>query len=367
MNRSFITAALLAVAAAAWIASGQLGGSESLTAAQKPAVDLSAGEQVAKVRVRIQAAVPRVTETLLRGRTEAVRSVDIKAEVHGRIIELTIERGSRVAAGDVVARLAPEDRPAKLAQARALRTQRRLEYEAAQKLAQKGFRAETQLAGAKAELEAAEAAVTLAEIDLSNTVIEAPFDGIIDERQAEMGEFIDVGDRIARIVDLDPILVVAHVNERDLQLLEVGQQGTARLATGETVEGRLRYVSSVADPTTRTFRVELEVANPTAAVADGMTAELRLPQPEVMAHHVSPAILSLTDDGVVGVKLLDADDTVIFEPVRILDSDATGVWLAGLPDEVMLITVGQEFVREGQRVQPVDETTLKPPARDLSS
>ena len=129
----------------------------------------------------------------------------------------------------------------------------------------------------------------------------------------------------------------------------------------------MRFISTVADPTTRTFRVELEVANADLMVADGVTAELRLPQTSVPAHHVSPAILALTDEGVVGVKVLGPGDKVAFKPVRILDSDETGVWLADLPEDVILITVGQEFVQDGQVVVPIDETTLQPLVRDLSS
>jgi multidrug efflux system membrane fusion protein len=367
MNRSIFIAILLATAATLWIVSGQFGSNENPIAAQKTPVDLSAADRLPQVRVRHQRAEPRMTQTLLRGRTEAVRMIDIKAETHGRVIELAIERGDRVERGQVLARLAAEDRPAKLAQAKALKEQRRIEYEAAKKLSQKGFRAETQLAASRAELEAAEAAVTVAEVALENTVIHAPFDGIIDSRQAEMGEFIEVGDHIARIVDLDPILIVAQVNERELGTLELGQRGSARLATGAAVDGRLRFISTVADPTTRTFRVELEVANADLMVADGLTAELRLPQTSVPAHHVSPAILALTDEGVVGVKVLGPGDKVAFKPVRILDSDETGVWLADLPEDVILITVGQEFVQDGQVVVPIDETTLQPLVRDLSS
>lgn len=367
MNRSLFIAMLLAAGATLWVASGHLGNKENSIAAQKTPVDLSAADQLPQVRVRQQSAEPRMTQTLLRGRTEAVRMVDIKAETHGRIIELAIERGDRVEQGEILARLAVEDRNAKLAQANALKEQRRIEYEAAKKLSKKGFRAETQLAASRAELEAAEAAVTVAEVALDNIVIRAPFDGIIDTRQAEMGEFIEVGDHIARIVDLDPILVVAQVNERELGALRLEQAGSVRLATGATVDGRLRFISTVADPTTRTFRVELEVANPDLTVADGVTAELRLPQAAVPAHHASPAILALTDEGVLGVKVLGPDDKVAFKPVYILDSDETGVWLAGLPEEIILITVGQEFVQDGQVVIPIDETTLQPLVRDLSS
>src|SRR3546814_14596689 len=93
--------------------------------------------------------------------------------------------------------------------------------------------------------------------------------------------FVDRGDTIARLVDLDPMLIVTQVNERDVQSLTVGAPGKARLIGGLTVEGRIRHISSVADEATRTFRVELEVPNPDRRIANGMTAEITLPHIQI--------------------------------------------------------------------------------------
>ena len=361
MKKSYIIAAALAVGAAAWVVSGQLEGDRKAEA-QKPPAQLSMAKRVPTVRVRSQSAEQRLTEITLRGRTEALQSVDIRAETYGRIVELTIERGARLKEGDLIARLSPEGRPAALREAKALREQRRIEFTAAQKLSEKGFRAETQLAEAEAALEAADAAVRRAEVELENTEIVAPFDGIADDRMIDRGDFVELGDGIARIVDLDPILVVAQVNELDVGRIERGAVGNARLITGVEVAGQVRFVGSMADPQTRTFRVELEVPNPDGAIPDGVSAEVRLPVGEVRAHRVSPAILSLTDAGEVGVKTINADNTVRFRPVEIVDNTLDGVWLTGLPETVTFITVGQEFVTDGQEVRPVPEQAEQAPA-----
>ncbi len=359
MKRSYIISLLLAVAAVAWVASGQLNGAEEQVA-KKPPADLSVANTPARVRVRTQEAVARSTNTLLRGDTQAERAVDIKSEARGRVIEVAVEKGSRVEAGDVILRLAPEYRPARLQKAKALLTQRQIEYEAAAKLAKKGFRAETNLAAAKAEVEAAEAEVQEAEVALSNLVITAPFDGLVDERQMEVGDFADVGDIVARIVDLDPILAVGYASQRDIARIQVGSEGKIRLVGGPELEGRVRFISAVADPDTRTFRIELEADNPGSLIPDGLIAELVLPTALTPAHRVSPAILSLTDEGIVGVKALGEENRVEFHPVRIIGEDSGGVWLAGLPERVTLITVGQDYVTPGQVVEAVDETTLEP-------
>jgi multidrug efflux system membrane fusion protein len=358
MKRSFVIAATLAVVAAAWIGSGQMNGGQATPEVRKPPADLSAAEHLPSVRVRRQEARPHITEVVLRGRSEALRDVRIKAETYGRVIELEVERGDRVEAGQVLARLDPEGRPARLAEAKALLEQRRIEHEAATRLSEKGFRATTQLAASKAALEAAEATVKQAQVALGDTVIQAPFDGIVDDRLAEIGDYLEAGDPLARIVDLNPILLVAQANERAVGQLQVGETARARLATGRELEGTVRFVASAADNETHTFRVEVEVANSDGTVPDGITAELRLPLESRAAHQVSPAILTLGEHGEMGVMVLENGDTARFRPVQIVDQGPDGVWLAGLSHQVTLITVGQEFVKDGQKVKPIDEADL---------
>jgi multidrug efflux system membrane fusion protein len=367
MKRSIIFAVVLAVAATLWVASGQLPGSGAEPEVQKPPADLATLSQVPLVRVRASTARQHAVIDLLRGRTEANRLVEIKSETDARIVELAVDDGTRVGTGDIIAKLAPGDRPAHLAEAKALLAQRKIEFEAARKLSEKGFRAETQLAASEAALEAAEAAVKVAEVELSYTTIRAPFDGVIDRRLIELGDFVDRGEPIARLVDLDPLLIVTQVNERDVQSLTLGAPGKARLMGGLAAEGRVRHISSVADEATRTFRVELEVSNPDGSIADGMTAEIALPLRQTPAHLVSPSVLTLSDSGEIGVKTVGADDRVAFHPVKIVDSDSEGMWVTGLPETVTLITVGQEYVAPGDEVRTITESAIADKLKDLSS
>lgn len=366
MRQSYVIAGILALAAAGWVASGQIGQDGGPKAARKPPADLSAAQIVPTVRVRTLTAQPRQAEVILRGRTEAIRKVDVKAETYGRVIELKVEKGDRVEKGDVLARLSPEERPARLAEAKALREQRKIEYEASDRLSKKGYRAETKLAAAKAALEAAKAAVVRARVALRNTTIRAPFDGLVVARGAEIGDFIDKGDPVARIIDLDPVLAVAQIGERDRGRVTVGAPARVTLIGGREVWGKIRFVTAEAEPTTRTFRIEVELPNPAAQIPDGITAEIRLPLGTVTAHRVSPAILTLTDDGQIGVKSIGPDNRVRFHPIQIIGDGADGVWLSGLPHRITLITVGQEFVTEGQLVRPIDEVDLPPPLRSNS-
>jgi multidrug efflux system membrane fusion protein len=306
--------------------------------------------------VRQQTAEPRIVEIVLRGQTVANREVELRAETRGKVIAVPAEKGTLVRIGDVIAQVSDDDRKARLDQTKALLAQREIEYDNAQKLSKKGYRPETDVAETRAKLEEARAAVTSMEIDIGYTTISAPFDGVIEERAVEIGDFVDVGDRVARIVDLDSVLVVGQAAERDINKIKVGMPGSARLISGGTVEGKIRFVGSTADAKTRTFRVELEVANPGHTIVQGVSAELHLPVADLPAHRVSPAILTLAENGDVGVKTIGPDNTVEFHAVTIVATETDGVWLAGLPPTVTFITVGQDFVTAGQKVEPVPES-----------
>ncbi|WP_162913042.1 efflux RND transporter periplasmic adaptor subunit [Rhodospirillaceae bacterium SYSU D60014] len=354
MKLSYVIAGGLALASIGWILSGQLGTEDKAAAAPPPQAKAEAA--LPQVRVRQQAAEARTAEIVLRGRTVASRSVEISAETRGRVAEVFVEKGAVVAAGDPLVRLDREDREARLRQVKALEAQRRIEYEAAAQLSKKGYRAETALADSKAKLEEARAAVAGMEIDIAHTLIRAPFDGVVDARQAEIGDFVDMGDPVALLVDLDPILMVGQISERDVSKIAPGDPGTATLVSGDMVHGKVRYISSVADETTRTFRIELEADNSNRQVVQGLSAELHLPVKELPAHRISPAILTLSETGEIGVKTVNADNIVEFQPVQIIDDGPDGLWIAGLPPTVTLITVGQEYVTPGQRVEPVPES-----------
>lgn len=354
--RSFLFAAGIALALTAWMLTGLRAQPEPQPTARTK--NLARAESLTRVRVRDFTARPVHRQIVISGRTEPNRAVDLRAETDGRVVALGAERGSRVEAGTVIARLDLRDRKARLAEAEAAVEQRRLEYEAARKLREKEFFPETQLAEAKARLEAARAAAQRIQIDLDHTTVRAPFAGVLQERVVELGDFVDVGNRVARLVDNDPLIVAGHVTEQDVSELAVGDTGTADLVTGEKVTGRLRYVAAEADETTRTFRIELEIPNADDALRAGVTTELRLATRELQAHYLSPALLALGDDGGVGVKGVNDEGVVRFHPVRIVRSNAEGVWVTGLPATVRLITVGQGFVHAGEVVEAVPESTI---------
>lgn len=358
IGRSPLIAAALAVLAGGWIASGQIGNGAEQTAA--PGARETVRPRMT-VRVADLVARPRDEIISITGRTEASRIIELRAETAGQVIEILVHRGDAVAKGDIIARLRLDDRGAKLAEAKAVLRQRELEYEAAQKLHKKGFRSTTEQAASQARLDAARAVVEQRRIDIARTTLQAPFEGIIGEGHVELGDFVRVGDVAATIIDLDPILAVGSVSERQIGALQNSGPATVTLIDGSTHTGTIRFISPIADPRTRTYRVELEIDNSEYRIRDGITAEIRFPLGEMRAHLVSPSVLTLNDAGVVGVRTVDETDTVRFKPVDILADETRGVWLGGLPERVRLIVVGQEFVIEGERVTPVTTRNTSAP------
>ena len=354
-KKSYLIASVLAAGLAGWLVSGQVGGNENGGAENHETKAVPTVDEKRLLTVRVQDLVAETIEReiVINGKTAPVRSVEMRAETTGRVIGLDVREGAFVDADDVMIRLDPRDREVLIVEAEALLRQRKIELDAARKLGEKGFQAETNVALAEANFAAAEAALKRAELDLDHTIMKAPFAGILDRRHVEIGDYVDTGDPVAMVIDQDPYLVTGDVAETKVAKLEVGMQGSVRLATGDQAEGRLRYVASRADEQTRTFEIELEIPNPAGRLTAGVSAEIRLSIERVPAHQVSPSILALADDGTLGVKTVNERDTVVFIPVDIAKADQNDVWLTGLPKEVRLIVVGQGFVNDGAKVRPV--------------
>jgi len=191
--------------------------------------------------------------------------------------------------------------------------------------------------------------------DLTHTLITAPFDAILDLRSVELGDFVDRGDPVATLADVHILLVTGQVPQQQLGELRLGQPAQAQLLDGPALSGTLSYIATEGEPGTRSYRVEIQVANPDWQRLAGRSATLRLPVEQVMAHFVSPSLLSLDKNGQLEVKTVNDQQLVQSYPVQIVRASASGVWLQGLPERVRLVSLGQGFVVAGERVEPVVE------------
>ncbi|HEY3811986.1 MAG TPA: efflux RND transporter periplasmic adaptor subunit [Caulobacteraceae bacterium] len=347
IKRSYIFAGAILGAVVGFFALSAVFGAKS-----KPAeAATSKGVQTQAVQVNLIAPTLRAYDVTIRGRTEAPRTVQVRSETSGLVAETPTVKGSWVHAGQVLCRLAVDARQASLDQAQAKLRSMDLTYQANQKLAAKGFRSETQVLAAKADLDQASAAVRSAQVAIRQIDIKAPFAGVFDTRDVEVGGYLAPGQSCGTVVELDPILIVGDVPEADASKLTVGEPASAKLTTGGVLTGRVRYVAHEADPQTRTYHVEVVAPNPGHDFRAGLSGEISIKAGQGSAHLVPTSALVLDTNGRQGVRYVTANNQVAFAPVRTLEETADGVWVAGLDGPVRIITVGQSYVSEGQTVR----------------
>jgi multidrug efflux system membrane fusion protein len=353
MKPSRLVALALVVGGAAWIGSGVLGRDAAKTA-HADATRSPAALPRFKVAVLPAKVEMHRRRVVLSGRTEADKRVMAVARVSGVVLELRVRRGSVVKAGDVIAVLSDEAREAQVMQARARLEQRKAEATARLRLIESGNYPAINKPQLQAELRSAEAGLAQAEAEQKKGEITAPISGVVNEVPVEIGQALQVmmaGANVAEIIALDPMLAVVEVAERQLSGVAVGGPAEVKLVTGERVEGRVRFVSKRASQGTRTYRVDVEVANKDGRIPDGVTAEVDLLLAPVPAARVPRSALTFSSEGRLGVRHVAEDGRVAFAPVAIVEDVMPELWLSGLPDGARVIVEGQDFVKEGEAVE----------------
>lgn len=339
---------------------------------------------------------------LLRGRTEAARQIDVRAETSGLVSSEPLRKGAYVEAGELLCEIDPGTRLSSLAEAEArvpeaaarlpeaesrvpeaegrlAEAEARLEEalindNAARKLSEDGFASDTRVAGTRATVSAAragvqaamagveaakagiesaragvrsaEAAVATAKNEIDRLDVKAPFSGLLETDTAELGALLQPGGMCATIIQLDPIKLIGFVPENEVAKIELGALAGARLVSGREVQGKVTFLSSSADMETRTFRVEIKVPNADLLIRDGQTAEIIIAADGKTAHLIPASAMTLNDDGALGVRLA-VDNKAQFAPVTILRDTVDGIWVDGLEQNADIIVVGQEYVVDG--------------------
>lgn len=348
---SYVVVAVFVAAVFAYLLVRPLLGHDD-KAARAAARDRSAGAAALPlVQVSLTPEARHTYSVTFRGRTQAARTVVVRSETAGVVASAPILQGTFVRAGAVLCRLAVDARAAALDQMRANMRAKQLQMQASANLAAKGFRSKTQVLTDQASLDSASAAMRQAEVSLRQVNIVAPFAGVFDHRDAEIGAYLAPGQSCGTMIELDPLLVVGDVPETDVGKIRVGAGATAKLVSGDIIAGRVRFVAHDADPTTRTYRVEVTAANRGGKTPSGLSAEVQIGAGVGPAHFVPVSALVLDAAGRQGVRHVAALGVVAFAPVTVLEETPGGVWISGLHGDARVITVGQSYVSEGQKVR----------------
>ena len=294
IKQTYKTAAILGSFLAIWMVSGSMIEEENFEK------NTSKLDTLSSVTIVNSKAINKSKILKSSGFTEADKFVQVRAEVSGRLIARPAQQGDYVEEGDLICQL--------------------------------------YIAGREAYPK-----------------IVAPFSGYLETLRVEEGDFLNTGAVCAALIDPDPMLIVADIAEKDIAQVELGSEASAKLISGRYISGEVTFIASSADKNTRTFRVEISVDNKDRTIRDGVSAEIYIKGKQEAAHKISPAILSLNDQGKLGVRTVTADNRVEFKEINILEDTNSGMWVSGLGEEARIITLGQEYVFQGQTVN-VKET-----------
>ena len=293
------------------------------------------------------------TKTLkFSGFSEASRIVIIKSQVEGKVSSKSFEKGKFYKAGSQLVLIDPEDKIARLKEMEALLNQRKKEYEVAEKLFKKGFRSEVKLSESRTNFENALALYEKSQVELNNTKILIPFDSTIEDSFIELGDYVKKGDKIAKIVDLDPIFVKVNVTENVINNLKLNQT-TSIIIADKSYEGLISYISKTSDPLTRNFRVEIKINNKQKQIISGLSSEARINLSKEDAYFIPSSLISLDDQGKIGIKVVQ-EKKVLFLTIDIISDTGNGFWVNSNSkknlEDYMLITQGHEYVIKGENV-----------------
>lgn len=375
---------------------------ETATAASAPPPSEVAAPDLVKVVVQRSTARDLDSAVIVRGQTAAARQVSVKAETSAVVVSPPLRKGAKVSEGQVLCALDPGTRGANLKEAEARRAEAesrvpeaearvveakarldeaQIKFNAASTLGETGFSSQTQIAttqagvaaakagvssaeaglsAAQSGIEAAEAAVASAQAEIDRLTLTAPFSGLLESDTAELGSLLQAGSLCAEVIQLDPIKLVGFVPETEVDRVTLGAPAQARLAAGNRqIRGTVRFISRASDPSTRTFRVEMDVPNPDLSIRDGQTAEILIASGGIKAHLLPQSALTLNDDGTLGVRSIDDANVVDFNPVELVRDTPQGVWVEGLPDNANVIVLGQEYVTAGVTVAPTFQEVIQ--------
>ncbi len=286
---------------------------------------------------------------IVRGRTEAIRKVEVRAEVNGGVISEPRLKGSRIAKNETLCEIAAGTRFVSLSEAKMRLLEAEKKSNVVQSLGEKGYSTETSKLTQKTILETAKASLARAEYEISKLVIKAPFAGVLEDNTSEIGSFLNIGSLCATIIDLSQIKLIGYIPELKIREISLGSLALGKTLSGLSTKGKVSFISKQADPVTKTFRVEILAENKDELIRDGETIEIQINLNSNKAHLLPQSVLTLNDAGELGVRTV-IDKKVEFFKIKILRDQKNGLLVKGLPNTVDVITVGQEFVIDGQEV-----------------
>jgi membrane fusion protein (multidrug efflux system) len=329
--------------------------------ADKPAAPAAAGGPPPALPVVTAQATTRALSDRLRavGTLTANESVLIRSEIPGRVVRIHFEEGTPVKAGAPLITLDGAEYQAQVAQTEATVEANRLTFERSAGLVHKNMVSQQDYDQASARLAESRAMLQRHRVLLDKTVLRAPFDGVAGLRLVSPGAYVQPGQDLVNLEDLDPLKIEFRVPERHAAAMTVGRPLTVRVdaVAGREFAGTIYAIDPRLDANTRTFALRGKVPNGDHLLRPGMFAQVELTVGE------RPAALVIPEQAIVprGEQLFVfkvVDGKVAFTPVR------TGLREPGIVEIVDGLAPGDTVVTEGQmKLRPGMPVAVRAPEK----
>ena len=359
MKKSIIIASFILLLVVGWIGSGQFTNVKAQDETNLVSLDETGKDNLEiteiedngnKVEVK-EFTFSQIDQSIeLQGQTTHNKKIDVKSETTGNIININFKRGDKVIKGMSLIEISKENRIELLESAKELIKLYEIEYSSAKQLLDKGLSSKSKLGLASYNLASAKSQLKNIELDIQKTFINSPFAGVISNKMVEESEYISPGNMLFTIIDLNPIKIQGYLSEFDVNKVKLGTKALIENTNGIQKVGEISFISPSAETTTRTFEITIEADNADLSFKSGITTKITIEGSELKAHKIPPSILTLQDDGTVGVKAINDESIVVFYPTTSVKDTIDGIWVSGLPDTVSLIITGQEYVSVGESI-----------------
>ena len=309
------------------------------------------------------------TEGTLRSYSGEVRArieATLGFRVAGKIVERRVDVGQAVKAGQVLARLDPTDAGLQLTQAEAQRALAAADLARSRDLKARNFISAAALDSRETTFKAAEAQAALAKNQASYTTLVADRNAVIGQVLAEPGQVVSVGQPVFRLAPDGDREIAISLPEGEVTGFKLGQAAEVSFWAGsgpaaKPLSGRLREISPVADPATRTFaaRVSLKDADP--ALPLGITASVRFPTGAAGAGKLVVPLSAIFQKGdQPAVWIVDAGNTVTLQAVSVSAyTDSGAVVTAGLAGGERIVAAGVNLLKAGEKVRVSPQVTSR--------
>lgn len=307
----------------------------------------------AKIHIENSTAKLQPLKLKLNGVLKAYKTVVLKPEIDGKITQVSVRNGQFLKRGEIIAYIDVENRKKLLEQANIELENARLTFKSAQQLYDKNLSSENAYSIAKSTLKASEANLERAQKEFEKTRIVAPFDGYIDLINVYEGDFASImqNTEIATFNMLDPILAAVDVPQSKIDMVKQCSRAEVTI-DNQSYIGKINFISQAADPSTRTFRVEVLLDNPESKLKIAQSVNIMFETDHsVSIQYVPKSALLLDKDGRVSLKIVDDKSIVKSIPVEILDENDNTFGVYGLPHQAKIVFSGGAFILDGEKVE----------------